>query len=256
MEIRQLEEGIASLCIATDESPYIDHLFLPALTKAVASLEQDTTVRAILVEGGDRYFSAGASRSALLSTDQATAVPSYVTQVPRVLLRLPVPTIACMRGHAIGGGFILGLWCDSAVLAEESMYGANFMQLGLTPGMGSTTVLEQAVGAPLARELLFTGRLLKGRELKSAGVPIAHAIVAREQVQERALNIAREIADVPRGSLVLLKKTLAARRLKQLEQALEAEQEMHRIIFDQTETYNEIAQRYAGLNGNGNAEEG
>jgi polyketide biosynthesis enoyl-CoA hydratase PksI len=246
MEITEIEEGILSLRIATDSSPYIDHYFLPDLSEAVELLERDRSAHVVLLEGGERYFSAGASRNALLRGDDATSFQSYVTKVPPLLLRIPVPTIAVMRGHAIGGGMVLGLWCDMAVLGEESMYGANFMQLGFTPGMGSTIVLEEALGRPLARELLFTGRIVKGRELRAAGCPIAHSILPRAQVNAHALDLARELVLVPREPLTLLKRTLADRRSEPLPAGLLAEAEMHRVVFGRAETRFEIAGRYVG----------
>jgi polyketide biosynthesis enoyl-CoA hydratase PksI len=158
-----------------------------------------------------------------------------------------VPTVAAMAGHAIGGGFMLGLWCESAVLAEESLYGVNFMALGFTPGMGATSLLEEAVGAPLARELLFTGRIIKGRELKAAGGPLAYAVVPRAEVRARALSIAREMAAVPRGALLLLKLRLAARRSVLLEAATKEEHMLQEVLFAREETRLQIAERYGTL---------
>ena len=118
------------------------------------------------------------------------------------------------------------------------------MALGFTPGMGATAVLEEAVGAPLARELLYTGRLVKGRELKASGGPLAYAVVPRAEVRERAIATAREIAGIPREALVLLKQTLSARRRATLERAVDGEQSMHADIFAREATRLRIAERY------------
>src|SRR5262249_32901695 len=142
----------------------------------------------------------------------------------------------------VGGGFVLGLWCDVAVLAEESLYGANFMSLGFTPGMGATVVLEEALGAPLARELMFSGRMIKGRGL--LGSTLGHAVVPRAFVRDRALAIAREIAEVPRGASELLKATLARRRRERLERAVAEERVMHEVLFSRAETRALIAERH------------
>jgi len=251
LALDRIKDSIASLRISTDENPYIETWFVLSLADAVERLKADETVRAVIVEGGTRYFSAGASRDALLSAGPQTTIPNYAAKVPKILLSLPVPAIAAMAGHAIGGGLALGLWCDIAVLAEESLYGANFMALGFTPGMGSIGVLEEAVGAPLAHELLFTGRLIKGRELKASGGPLAHAVVPRAEVRSRAISIASEMAEVPREALVLLKQTLSAKRRVNLEQAVEAEQAMHKDIFAHKETRMRIDERYARPIGQG-----
>jgi enoyl-CoA hydratase/carnithine racemase len=243
-KILQLDDGVASLKIATDEQPYFEEWFIPALRDAVEKLTADKSVRSVIIEGGERYFSAGASREMLLSRDAQTTDWRTSPSIPRLILAIPVPTVAAMAGHALGGGLILGLWCDITILAEESLYGANFIALGITPGMGATAVLEEAVGASLARELLFTGRLVKGRELKVLGGPLAHAFVPYAEVRSRAISIAREIAEIPREALLLLKESLAGRRREIFARATKEEQEMHAALFAQEETRSGIAERY------------
>jgi enoyl-CoA hydratase/carnithine racemase len=162
----------------------------------------------------------------------------------RTLLDLPVPVVAAAAGHAIGGGLLVALWCDAIVLGEESLYGANFMALGFTPGMGATHAVPEAFGAPLGRELLWTGRLLTGREIRAASCPLSHAVRPRAQVMEQALMQAREIADAPRGTIVLLKRMLAASRREALERALRAEASAHATLHADPATAAEIGRRY------------
>ena len=242
--VRAVADGVVSVSIATDSVPYLNPEFVARFSATVELVSADTSVRAVVLEGGQRYFSAGASREALLGVLTGEGIIDYTAQLTRAILAVPVPTIAAMAGHAIGGGFVLGLWCDMPLLAKESLYGANFMALGFTPGMGATTVLEEVLGGPLARELLFTGRLIKGRELKQMGCPLAHAVMPRAEVNERALSIAREIADVPREALLRLKESLGARRRTQAERAMEDEQANHRYLFGDPETYRQIGHRY------------
>jgi enoyl-CoA hydratase/carnithine racemase len=242
--IEQIDHGIVSLKISSDESPYFDLGIVQALTSIVEHLSTDQTIHAVIVEGGSRYFSAGASRRTLLSAGVEKLIAGYVSELPHILLSLPVPTIAAMAGHAVGGGLVFGLWCDIVLLAEESLYGANFMNLGFTPGMGASVVLEETMGGPLARELLFTGRLMKGREIRTTGSMLSYAVVQRAAVRARALAIAKELADVPRGALVQLKQTLSARRLVSLEWAIKSEQAMHAHMFAENSTQKRIAERY------------
>ena len=245
MKLEILEEGIASLRISEDDAPYLDTTgAVRELEEAVETLRNDASVRALLLEGGRPYFSAGADRALLTDPDAQTKIAAFCQRFPSLLLDLPVPTVAAMVGHAVGGGWLVGLWCDLAIHARESLYGANFMQLGFTPGMGSTVMVEAAVGAPLARELLFSGRLVKGKELAATGGALAHSVFPRTEVRERALGIAREIAEAPRTSLVLLKETLSANRRARLEDALEAEARMHAQSFGDAEVRAEIAERY------------
>ena len=69
-----------------------------------------------------------------------------------------------MQGHAIGGGLGLAIVCDLRVANAEARYGANFVRLGLSPGMANTYLLPRLMGVPNAVELLLTGRLVDGAE--------------------------------------------------------------------------------------------
>jgi len=246
-----VEQSVARLQIASDDHPYLAAGSRSTFGEAVERLRSDPTVRVVLLVGGERCFCAGASRQSLLRPSAAADVPEYVAALPRLLLSIPVPTVAAMAGHAVGGGLLLGLWCDVAVLAEESLYGANFVALGFTPGMGATAALAEWVGAPLARELLYTGRLMKGRALKPV---LPHAVVPREQVIPRALDLAHEMADAPRETLVALKEMLTAVRRDALERALASEGPAQAALLGQEETRRRVGERYAFLANAGSGE--
>jgi enoyl-CoA hydratase/carnithine racemase len=131
-----------------------------------------------------------------------------------------------------------------AVLAEQSLYGANFMALGFTPGMGATAVVPEAFGPVLGRRMLFTGELISGRDIKSAACPLSHAVYPRNQVRARARWIAHDIADGSRSAIVLLRRMVAERRRVVFEQALTEERNSHASLFADGETRREIEQRY------------
>jgi polyketide biosynthesis enoyl-CoA hydratase PksI len=242
LQLSTVAEGVASLRISDDADPYFRPVLLDRLRGAAALLARDDAIRVVLLEGGSRYFSAGASRESLVAETAAALVPAYAAELPRLVLSLPVPSVAAMAGHAVGGGFLLGLWCDLPVIAEEALYGANFMALGLTPGMGATALLEEALGAARGRELLISGRLVKGRELR--GAPGVHSVVPRDMVRDTALGLARDLAAGSRDALLLLKQILAARRRERLERALPDEQAAHAALLSRAETRSRIAERY------------
>ncbi|MGP4028714.1 enoyl-CoA hydratase-related protein [Actinomadura sp. 3N407] len=242
----EVAPGIGSIRVATDERPYFEETALESLRAAVREVAEDERLHAVLVEGGARRFSAGAPAGVLLADDSDARIERLMSEAGRLLLDVPVPTIAVMSGHAVGGGLMLGLWCDMAVLAEESLYGANFLDLGFTPGMGSTVLAEEAFGAPLGREVLLTGRLIKGRDIRAAGAPIGHGIMPRADVRPAALRLARDIADLPRDAVVLFKRHLAAERGSRLHDALRRESAMHREVLTRPATRRRIAERHPG----------
>ncbi len=247
--LERLEDGIVSLRVASDHEPYFASDLADRLSAAADELVREDSARVLVLKGGARYFSAGASRESLLASNASQVVSSYAARLPGLVLGLPLPSIAAMEGHAIGGGFMLGLWCDLAILAEESLYGANFMALGFMPGMGATILLEEALGPARGRDMLLSGRLAKGRMLR--GAPGLHGVVPRGRVSEDALALAREIAEAPRRTLVLCKRALAARRLERLERALTDERAAQAESFSLPETRQRILDRYLEPAGGG-----
>ncbi len=171
---------------------------LGGLADAVAHAKADPGVRCVIVTGRGKSFCAGADFKARADADPnapyvAPHERSYNTYAPFLsLLDLEVPTIAAMNGHAIGGGLGLAIVCDLRVASTEAKYGANFVRLGLHPGMASTYILPRLMGVPNAVELLLTGRLVDGAEAAHRG--LAHYAVAPEQVLAKARELAGEIA--------------------------------------------------------------
>lgn len=237
------EDGIVSVQVSIDDEPYLGPSWVDGFSAAMEELAGDASVRAVVLEGGDQYFLAGASQAMLTGTS-GREVENYAPRAARAVLGVPVPTVAAVAGHAIGGGLVTGLLCDAVVLAEESLYGVNFMQLGFTPGMGASHVIPETFGATLGRELLFSGRLLTGREIRQACCPLSHAVVPRADVTVRALDIARDFAGASRDSLVLLKENLAGRRRESVERALQVESAAHGRLFANPAISAEIAARY------------
>jgi len=170
---------------------------LDAFARASARARADREIRALVVMGSGTCFSAGADLKAGLQRG-ADGLPgherSYAMYEPFLsLLDLEVPVIGALNGHAVGGGFGLALVCDLRIAAREARYGANFVALGLAPGMAISYLLPRLIGVARASELLFTGRLVDGAEAERIGV--VNRAVPSAQVLPEAMAIARAIAD-------------------------------------------------------------
>jgi len=236
------EEGVATLRMrdAAGKNAF-SRAFVAALTEALAQVAARPEVRVCVVAGLPEVFSAGGDREVLLGLAEGTISP-YDLTLTRALLEVPVPTVAAMAGPAVGGGLVFGLACDTVVLARESRYGANFMDLGFTPGMGATRLLQLALGEYVAAEALFSGRYFRGDELAGRGQ--VNAVVPRAEVEPRALAIARRIADKPRHALLLLKRALALPRRRAFEEARTIESMMHEVCFADPATRATIRDNY------------
>jgi polyketide biosynthesis enoyl-CoA hydratase PksI len=189
-------------------------------------------VQAVVLLGLPEVFCSGASRDVLMSVLDGRIEPSDL-QLSKAVLDLPVPTIAAMEGHALGGGLALGLCADIVLLARESRYGCPFMTMGFTPGMGMTALLEHVLSPAVAHELLYTGEPVKGRQLEGrSGV---NYILPRAEVRPKALEIAARIVEKPRGALVTLKQALSLPRRQAFESTRTIETLMHQVTFAQPE---------------------
>jgi polyketide biosynthesis enoyl-CoA hydratase PksI len=211
-----------------------------ALEDAFAAVDRDPSVRVVVLGAEGDVFSAGAPRDLLLRLARREVRPVDI-QLPRLLLCCPVPVVAAMAGHATGGGFALGLAADIVILAEDSRYGFTFLDLGFTPGMGTTTLAEHVLPAAVAHELLYTGELRRGADLARSGF---NHVRPRRDVPAAAMDIAGRIAIKPRVAVEALKRTLSLPRRRAFEHAITTESLMHQITFGETAAARAIEDGY------------
>ena len=195
---------------------------LDAFVVASAAAHADPSIRCVVVTGTGNCFSSGADFKATLqraegeppsggtlgpgsgqallrgglASDRSPSSPherSYAMYAPFLsLLDLDVPVIGALNGHAVGGGFGLALVCDLRIGARDAKYGANFVKLGLAPGMAISYLLPRVIGLPRANELLLTGRLVDGTEAETLGI-LNRAVPAADVLAE-SMSLARTIA--------------------------------------------------------------
>ena len=172
---------------------------LDAFAGAVRTVRADEQLRAVVITGRGRCFSAGADLRADLQRGGAagrTLQPherSFAMYEPFLSVgEIDVPVIGALNGHTVGGGFGLALMCDMRVAAAGSKYGANFTRIGLHPGMAISYLLPRLIGLARASELLYTGRLVSGEEAAAMG--IVNRAVTAELVWDVAWEMAEAVA--------------------------------------------------------------
>ena len=151
--------------------------------------------RAVILTGaGDRAFCAGGDLKERNEMTDETWRAQHVIfeQAAFRVLRCPVPVIAAVEGFALAGGCELAILSDFIVASESAVFGVPEATLGIFPGIGGTQLLPRILGAPLAKELIFTGRRMKVEEARAAG--LVNHDVAKGQARSRALEIATTIA--------------------------------------------------------------
>ncbi|AUS27496.1 polyketide synthase [Paenibacillus polymyxa] len=207
------------------------------LREAFRTIQDDSTCKVVIITGYDNYFATGGTQEGLLAIHEGTS--KFTDEnIYSLALNCKVPVIAAMQGHAVGGGFVMGLFSDFVILSKESMYTTNFMRYGFTPGMGATFILPQKLGFSLGEELLLNGGNYRGAELEKRGVPFP--VLPRKEVMSYGLDLARQLAEKPRFSLITLKDHLVASLRAQLPKIVEQELIMHEKTFHQAEVKERI----------------
>ena len=176
-----------------------------AMAYAIETAEQDPEVRVILFEGSAGCFCAGNDLSDFLwepPRDKSAPVYRFIT----ALARSTVPMVAAVDGVAIGIGTTMLLHCDLVYATERTRFQLPFVNLGLLPEAGSTYLLPKLVGTARASELLMTGRPFKAEEARELG--IINWVCAPEELTDRALLSARELAEKPPQTLRKIKSLL------------------------------------------------
>lgn len=191
-------------------------------------LAEDRDIRAIVITGAGKAFSAGGDLKAIarrLSDPQenfrtSIAVPSSALTLLRGLLDIPQPVIAAVNGDAVGLGATLALACDVVVMSDAARIGDTHVRVGLVAGDGGAVLWPLLVGPSRAKDFLMRGRLVDGAEAYRMGL-VGHA-VAPADVLDQAKNIAAEMAALPPLAVRWTKQSINKQIRQQLELAFDA----------------------------------
>lgn len=160
------------------------------------ALDRDEDIRAIIVTGEGKLFSAGADMEPAGSTfafddEQHRRARATMASRPRPW-RMRTPIIGALNGSAVGIGLTFPLQWDIRIVNADGKYGFVFTRRGLVPEQNSLWLLPKLVGAGTALELLLTGRIFSGTEALELGV--ATEAVPGERVLARAIEVAQDLA--------------------------------------------------------------
>jgi enoyl-CoA hydratase len=216
----------------------LDRPTLEELRDRLAELSDDSDARVVILTGaGGKAFVAGADIKYMsgLAIDEAKEWGGLGHHCGQLLETMPKPSIAAIDGFALGGGCELALACDLRYASSASKLGQPEINLGIIPGWGGTQRLARVCGLGVAKELIFTGRLVEAEEAIRIGLVNA--------VHDPAIDKAREVAELlaSKGPLALA----AAKR------ALN-----HSLQGDHVENLEREADEFGNLFGSEDAKEG
>ena len=208
----------------------LDSETMRQLTEVLDRLDVDPDCHCIVITGaGERAFAAGADIGELVdATPESLAAAAPFERWDRVG-RLRTPTIAAVRGYALGGGCELALACDMIVAADDAVFGQPEIRLGIIPAAGGSQRLTRAVGKARAMELVLTGRLLPAAEADRLG--LVTRVVPAAETMSVALALAAEIAGMPPLAVMAAADVIASAEELPLHEGLVTERRAFEALF-------------------------
>lgn len=193
--ILEKKDGVAVVTISRPEAlNALNSIVIAELEQVVTELERDRDIRAMILTGEGRSFVAGADigEQYPLELDGGRRWGQRGSALMRRIEKLEFPTIAAVNGFALGGGCELALSCDLILASEKAKFGQPEVGLGITPGFSGTQRLPRRIGIAKAKELIFSGRMIKADEAKEIG--LANAVYPPETLMDAAMEMARSFA--------------------------------------------------------------
>lgn len=222
-----------------------------AFAAQVVTLGSDDALRAVILTGAGRAFSAGGDLDMIQQrADEGAAAPGIARRGIRDSMRsfyklflsvrdLPCPTLAAINGAAVGAGFCVALACDVRIASSKAKLGLNFTRIGLHPGMGATWTLPRLVGPAHAAEILYSSRLFTGEE--AAQIGLVNRALEPDSVVAATRDLANEFASNAPAAVRATKRALARSFGATLENQLSFEAHEQAICFETQDAQEGIA---------------
>jgi enoyl-CoA hydratase/carnithine racemase len=222
------------------------------LLNAAQEVSERRDVRAVVLYGGPKRFVGGADikEMATASYTDMVEVSVGLQAAFTALADIPKPVVAAITGYALGGGLELALTADFRVCGDNSRLGQPEILLGIIPGAGGTQRLPRLIGVAAAKDLIYTGRVVKADEALRLG--LVDEVVAPDDVYDAAVAKARQFADGPAFALRAAKAAIDRGLSTDLSTGLEYERLLFASLFATRDR--EIGMRSFLENGPGQAE--
>jgi enoyl-CoA hydratase/carnithine racemase len=228
VELERRDDGVAVVTLNNPKVNALSGALRIELTKAAHALTADPP-GAVVITGGERIFAAGADIAEFGGPDEAAVIGASFHTAMDAVAAIPRMVIAAVAGYALGGGCELALACDMRIVSEKAVFGQPEIALGIIPGGGGTQRLARLVGPSRAKDLIITGRQVKADEALRIG--LADEVVPHEQLHERALALAAQLAAGPIQAQALAKQVIDAGLDTTLALGLEAERMAFTKVF-------------------------
>ncbi|MDT0464850.1 enoyl-CoA hydratase/isomerase family protein [Streptomyces gibsoniae] len=227
----EVAEGVGTLRLDRPPMNALNVAVQDRIREIAEEFTRREDVRAVILYGGEKVFAAGADIKEMQGMDHtAMVLRSRVLQdCLTTVARIPKPVVAAVTGYALGGGCELALCADYRIAAEDAKIGQPEIQLGLIPGAGGTQRLARLIGPSKAKDLIFTGRMVKADEALSLG--LVDRVVPAGDVYTEAHAWAARLAKGPAIALRAAKESIDAGLESDIETGLAVERSWFASLF-------------------------
>lgn len=211
----------------------LDEQTIELLRSALSECRTQADLRVLVFWGEGPAFVSGADVAELRQRRAAEALRRINASLFREIEQFPAPTIAAINGFCLGGGNELALSCDIRVAGQGARFGQPEVTLGIIPGAGASYRLPRVVGMGVAKELIFSGRIIDAAEALRVG--LVNRVVPDPDTLDTALAMAQEIAKNAPLAVRLAKLALHAAADAGVDAAMTVESSLQAVLFDDPE---------------------
>jgi len=201
--VYDVKEGIATITFNRPKAlNALNGALLAELYLALDTIAANEDIRILVLTGaGDKSFVAGADISELATFDslKAKSFARSGHDIINKLQLLPITVIAAVNGFALGGGTEIAIACDFIYASTNAKFGQPEINLGVIPGFGGTQRLPRLIGTAMAKELIFTGKMISAEEALQIG--LVNKVVSQDKLMEEVMKTASIIATKGKVSL-------------------------------------------------------
>lgn len=204
------DDGVATITLDHPPLNIYDLEMRDALIEAVTAVRDVSSANCLLLTSAGQHFSAGANLGEFGSAESIIEARRIRWQRDPwlTLADLPVPSVVALRGHVLGSGFEMSLLCDIRLAAHDAVLGLPETKLGMLPAAGGTQSLTRAIGPSAALGLVLTANTIDAPAAHRLG--IVAEVVAADQLERRARDVAAQLALTPRRRWRALRACLSA----------------------------------------------
>jgi enoyl-CoA hydratase/carnithine racemase len=193
----EIADGIGTIRLDRPPVNALNDQVTGELAAAARAADADDDIRAVIIYGGEKVFAAGADIKDMAEASYAemTKRAGRLQEAAGLIAGLGKPVVAAITGYALGGGMEVALSADFRVAGESARLGQPEILLGVIPGAGGTQRLPRLVGPAKAKEIVFSGRMLKAAEAHAIG--LVDLVVPDDAVYTAAHDMVKRYVNGP-----------------------------------------------------------